>query len=194
MALCTTMSSAFNDASLPYYPSASLHPMYRTSWKKSAVNIDLTDQMQLAENIVRSLSAEGILPLSTETTLYTRAISLLAQQTSYEEIEESSSITICNDLQFFSILDDDEHRYYSTKKPYPSPSKGHCLSSPPNGYKPIGIQLLARHGSRALTNHDYDIELLQIWQLAKERNLLTKLGEQLEQDTKLFMNANNLVG
>lgn len=192
MALCTTMSNGFTDTSLPYYPTAlhELHTMYRSSWNKPVGNME----MQFAENFVRSLSVEGILPTATETRLYTRAISLFARQSSYDEDDESLPEIIPNDSLFLSIPDDDEHRYYSTKKPYPSPSKEHSLSSPPNGFKPIGIQLLARHGSRALTNHDYDIELLEIWQIAKEKNLLTKLGEQLEEDTILFMNANNLVG
>lgn len=195
MALCTTMSSAFNKTSLPYYPS-SLHKLRRMYRKKAAatMDIELNNRIQLPDRFNRSLSMEGCLPQPTETRFFTRRISFIARQTSYEENDELFLPTISNDLRFFSTSSDDEHRYYSTKKPYPCPSKGHCLSSPPQGYKPIGIQLLARHGSRALTNHNYDIELLQIWQIAKENNLLTKLGEDLEDDTRLFMQANNHIG
>ena len=197
MALCTTMSSAFNKTSLPHYPSSlhKLQQMYRKPWKQTAtIDVDLTNRIQLAERLVRSLSVEGYLAHPEETRFYSRRISLIARQASYDETEELFLPTISNDLSFFSTPLDDENRYYSTKKPYPCPSKGHCLSSPPHGYKPIGIQLLARHGSRALTNHNYDIELLQIWQLAKEKNLLTKLGEELEEDTILFTHANDHVG
>lgn len=80
------------------------------------------------------------------------------------------------------------------KKPYPSPSNDYQLSLPPPNYKPIGIQLLARHGSRSLNSHDYDMQTLRIWQIAKDSQMLTQLGKELKIDTDLFMFANNHVG
>ncbi|CAF4946077.1 unnamed protein product, partial [Rotaria socialis] len=63
------------------------------------------------------------------------------------------------------------------------------------GYKPICVQLLARHGSRTFINsHDYDRQTLQIWQVAKEKNMLTPLGEQLKEDIEWFMHENVRVG
>jgi len=99
-----------------------------------------------------------------------------------------------NELDFKSIPEEDDTRYYSTKTPYKSPSKDYVLSSPPAGYKPICVQLLARHGSRTLTKHAYDCLTIQIWQLAKEKDMLTPFGEELKNDTELFMKENKRVG
>jgi hypothetical protein len=167
--------------------------MYKTTMKK-ARHMDLTNRIQLVERLARSLSVEGVLPISKHTKTLSRTISLFGNQSPFEESNDLCFTAIPNDLEYFSIPEEDDKRYYSTKTPYPCPSDEHHLSSPPMGYKPIGIQLLARHGSRALNGHDYDLQVLIIWQLAKDINMLTNLGEQLKEDIELFMTENNRVG
>ena len=194
MALCIPMTMNSNDKSLPHNRHLSLHEirgMYRSTLKKVR-HMDLNNRMELVEKLARSLSVEGVLSKRTKT--LTRTFSLFGSQSSFDESNDYSFSGISNDSQISSIPEQDDQRNYSTKTPYPCPSNGHRLSSPPQGFKPIGIQLLARHGSRALNGHDYDIQILTIWRLAKEINMLTSIGEQLKEDTELFMEENNRVG
>jgi hypothetical protein len=196
MALCIPMTLTSNDKSLPHNRHLSPHEiraMYKSTLKKVR-HMDLTNRMQLVEKLARSLSVEGVVPITKCTKTLNRTFSLFGTQTSFDESNDYLFSGISNDSQFFSIAEQDDQRNYSTKTPYPCPSDGHCLSSPPMGYKPIGIQLLARHGSRALNGHDYDIQTLTIWRLAQEINMLTIIGEQLKEDTELFMEENNRVG
>ena len=95
-------------------------------------------------------------------------------------------------VDFVPIADGERH--YSTKTPYQCPSKECTLSSVPPGYQPVGVQILARHGSRSLNSHNYEQQLLSVWTIAKQRNMLTQLGEQLKDDIELFIDANNRVG
>jgi hypothetical protein len=190
MTLCTPMTPALNEKSYQYYPHPSIHEIrnvYQTTLKK-VFDIDITNHIQLAQRLARSLSVEGIIPMPNKSKTYSRTNSLFVRQ------KDLNFTAIENELDFQSIVEEDNKRHYSTKKPYECPSKEYILSSPPIGYKPICIQLLARHGSRSLNGHDYDLQTLKIWQLAKEKNMLTSLGEQLKADTELFMNENNRVG
>jgi len=196
MALCIPMMMALNERSLSYYRYPSAHEIrtMRQTTAKKVRHVDLTNRIQLVERLARSLSVEGILPISKNAKTLSRTISLFENKSQHEQSNEFSFTGIPNESECLSIPEEDDKRHYSTKKPYPYPSNEHRLSSPPMGYKPICIQLLARHGSRSLNGHDYDLQTLKIWQLAKEKNMLTSLGEQLKADTELFMNENNRVG
>jgi len=201
MALCTPMTPTLNEKSYQYYAHPSIHEIrdvYQTTLK-NVFDIDLTNHIQLAQRLARSLSVEGIIPMPNKIKTYSRTNSLFVHQYGIKSQCENHQKDLCftaieNELDFQSIPEEDNKRHYSTKKPYECPSKEYILSSPPNGYKPICIQLLARHGSRSLNGHDYDLQTLKIWQLAKQKNMLTTLGEQLKEDTELFMDANNHVG
>lgn len=189
MALCTPMSPMLNKCYR--YPSIyDLGHLYQKTLEK-CFDIDITNPYQLAQRLARSLSVEGILPMPNNTKTYIRTKSLYVHQKA-----ALCFTSIGSELDFQAIIEDEEDhkRHYSTKTPYQSPSKEYILSSPPTGYKPVCVQLLARHGSRSLNGHDYDIQILQIWQLAKQKNLLTKIGEQLQEDIELFIDENNNVG
>jgi hypothetical protein len=176
--------------------------MRQTTLKK-VFDRDVINRIQFAERLVRSLSVQSTIPTSNTSKQYNRINSVFVRQCEIKsQCEQSNKFlqkdlcftAIENDFNFQSIPEDDHKRHYSTKKPYECPSEKYILSSPPIGYKPICIQLLARHGSRSLNGHDYDLQTLTIWQLAKQKNMLTTLGEQLKEDTELFMDANNHVG
>ena len=109
--------------------------------------------------------------------------------------ENSSMLIISNDFRSFSNLEFySDQRHYSTKRPYPSASRKRFLSSPPEGFHPIAVQVLARHGSRTLAHNNYDERVLKIWRIAHEKNQLTVFGQQLKDDVDLFMEANNCLG
>jgi hypothetical protein len=201
MTFYTPIIPSLSEKSSQYHPYPSLYDirnMCQTTLKK-ILHVDITDHIQLAQRLARSLSVEGIIPMSSKTKSYSRTNSLFVHQYGIKSQCENLGKDLCftaleNDYDFVSIPEEDNKRYYSTKKPYECPSKEYILSSPPIGYKPICVQLLARHGSRSLNGHDYDLQTLKIWQLAKQKNMLTSLGEQLKEDTELFMDANNKVG
>jgi hypothetical protein len=167
------------------------------------LNTDISNCIPLVQRLARSFTAEDITPMPNLRKTYSRANSLFVGQF-YMKIPSKQSNQVIskdfcftateNEFDFKSIPEEDDTRYYSTKTPYKSPSKDYILSSPPTGYKPIGVQLLARHGSRTLTKHGYDCLTIQIWELAKQKNMLTSLGEELKNDTELFIKANNHVG
>lgn len=193
MAVCTTMTPILTEKSSQCYhysPINDLRDIYQTSLKQY-FNIDISNPFQLVQRLARSLSVEGIIPMpNNHSKTYTRTNSLYI----HHQKKEFPFKSIENDLDFQVIPEENDKRHYSTKTPYPCPSNECILSSPPMGYKPICIQLLARHGSRSLNGHDYDMQIIKIWQLAKENNLLTLLGEQLKEDIELFMEENNCVG
>lgn len=148
----------------------------------------LNNSTEILNRFARSVSVENENSLTTSTRIYQRTKSLYGQKN-----RKKRSNFIEKELYFLSI-DSTIVRYYSTKKPYPSPADTYQLSLPPVGYKPIGVQLLARHGSRSLNSHDYDMQTLRIWQMAKDNQMLTEFGKELKIDTDLFMFANNHVG
>jgi hypothetical protein len=198
MALCQTMETVLNEKFTQFNPYPSIEEVQNICYTtlKRALKIDHTNRHHLIKRLDRSLSAEGILSISNKATICNRTKSLYVRQSQLEQSNQS----IEDDLNFTAlrtndiVIEEESTRYYSTKTPYQSPSQNHILSSPPVGYKPVSVQLLARHGSRTLNSHDYDLQALKVWQLAKQRNMLTRLGEQLKEDIGLFMDANNHVG
>ena len=170
---------------------------------RKVLNAGEISLFQLAGRSVKSLNGKGTSLLSNTAKISARINSFFVQQPEIKVRFEQPKNAVPEDSNFeFSRSELDVQSsmkgnyicYYSTKKPYVYPSQKYILSSPPTCYKPIGVQLLARHGSRTLASHNYDLTMLTIWQLAKEKNMLTPLGEQLKEDIELFINANNQLG
>ncbi|MFU8817590.1 MAG: histidine-type phosphatase [Pseudomonadales bacterium] len=67
--------------------------------------------------------------------------------------------------------------HYTTKTPYVPPSERAAL--PPQGFRPLMVQLVARHGSRPLSSADDDDLSLQVWRQAQAEGALTPLGAAL---------------
>ena len=176
--------------------------MYRTTLQKF-FDTKVTNHIPLVETLTRRFSVEDIITntSSGKTNSQTNS-SVVPDAEAKSPLEQASQVTpkdscftsIDNELGFSPDQGEDNKRYYSTRAPYKSPPKDYILSSPPVGYKPVCVQLLSRHGSRTLTEQNYGLQTLEIWQLAKEKNMLTPFGEELKKDTELFMEANNQVG
>ncbi|MBJ7555043.1 histidine-type phosphatase [Marinomonas spartinae] len=106
--------------------------------------------------------------------------------------------TIVIPLSGCSTLDQKQvpskHYAYGTKSVYqPQASSAHYQATP-NGYHLVYTELLARHGSRALSSPKYDYISLKIWQAAKAQNALTPLGKRLGPEIERFMAANQKMG
>ena len=206
MALCSNITSDLNLQAIGHYPPPAMkhmHHLFSSSLRRVS-SINMTSPGRLSQRLARSFSVEAPIHLPICKRAYSRMNSLSIRQSSKkhranrsikEQIQYSPSIL--HNLQPLPLTveeNNDAERHYSTKRPYPCPSQDHVLSAPPAGYRPIGIQVLARHGSRTLNSHDYDQRVLRIWNIAKQQNLLTTFGEQLREDTELFMKANDQIG
>ncbi|CAF1637141.1 unnamed protein product [Rotaria magnacalcarata] len=201
MALCTTMNSNLNEESVQHDIQSSLDEilsMMSLTTLNITLNINAINHIQINESIARSFSTEGFISKSNATTRFIQQSNAKAQFEQSAPVvtqEELCSTIIPNGSDLVHVTNEHHQRHYSTKKPYRYCPKKNILSSPPMGYKPICVQLLARHGSRTFINsHDYDGQTMQIWQLAKEKNMLTPLGEQLKEDIELFIHENARVG
>ncbi len=64
--------------------------------------------------------------------------------------------------------------YLNTKTPYQPQQKNYAAA--PNGYVPVFINYVGRHGSRFQTSPDKDLLVTTVLQQAKESNALTKEG------------------
>ena len=165
---------------------------------KRAVSIDVNNRSQFVRQLKKALSVDNQSPGRPTKKTYDQTNSYSNRQLRMKlPISQTLNTDLCFsaieiDSEFISIADVERH--YSTKTPYPCPSVECTLSSAPPGYQPVGVQILARHGSRSLNGRDYDRQLLSIWTIAKQRNMLTMLGEQLKDDIELFMHANNQAG
>lgn len=69
--------------------------------------------------------------------------------------------------------------HYTSKTPYSPRQSFTTYSAPPPGYQAVGVQHIARHGSRGLTSPDDDDLALQLWQQAAREEALTPLGRAL---------------
>ncbi|WP_445228703.1 histidine-type phosphatase [Duganella rhizosphaerae] len=85
-------------------------------------------------------------------------------------------------------------QYYQTKTPYQPQQAGASYEAPPQGYRAVYTQLLARHGSRGLSSMKTDLALYNLWQLASKEKALTPLGAHLGEDLLQMMKANALLG
>lgn len=145
---------------------------------------------QHTSKYIRTLSIDGVMHSSIAKRISHR------NQSMKNHLNKHLLSDASNDSSFTSIFEEenDHERHYSTKTPYPVPSEDVSLSAPPAGYQPICVQMLARHGSRTMTTHDYDQHILKIWLIAQQMNMLTSFGEQLKTDIEQFINANNHIG
>ncbi len=85
-------------------------------------------------------------------------------------------------------------QYYQTKTPYQPQQASSSYEAPPQGYRAVYTQLLARHGSRGLSSMKTDLALYNLWQLASKEKALTPLGGHLGDDLLQMMKANALLG
>ncbi|RFP18429.1 histidine-type phosphatase [Duganella sp. BJB475] len=85
-------------------------------------------------------------------------------------------------------------QYYQTKTPYQPQQASASYEAPPQGYRAVYTQLLARHGSRGLSSMKTDLALYNLWQLASKEKALTPLGIHLGEDLQQMMKANALLG
>ncbi|MBV6323571.1 histidine-type phosphatase [Duganella sp. HSC-15S17] len=85
-------------------------------------------------------------------------------------------------------------QYYQTKTPYQPRQASASYEAPPQGYRAVYTQLLARHGSRGLSSMKTDLALYNLWQLASREKALTPLGAHLGGDLLQMMKANALLG
>ncbi|WP_447528709.1 histidine-type phosphatase [Vreelandella sp. TE19] len=75
--------------------------------------------------------------------------------------------------------------YFSTKSPYDYVAAD--LTPAPEGYQPVFIQYVGRHGSRHLSSAKYDKTLFDLLTLADERGQLTAAGSELRQQIARLM-------
>ena len=163
----------------------------------------MTNCIPVVQTVVRSVNGEDIIINTSISKIDSRTNGFTVSDGETKSALEQLSQVITKDscftaadskLGFTSDPGADNKRYYSSKSPYKSPPADYILSSPPTGYKPVCVQLVARHGSRTFTKRVCGDKTLEIWQLAKEKNMLTLFGEDLKKDAELFMEANNQVG
>jgi len=83
---------------------------------------------------------------------------------------------------------------YASNTPYEPQQNLQTYEPPPAGYEPVFTQLVARHGSRALTSaHDIDYTK-QLIAHARAANAFTELGRALEPEVLSFEKANVELG
>lgn len=84
--------------------------------------------------------------------------------------------------------------HYTSKTPYSPRQSFTTYSAPPQGYQAVGVQHIARHGSRGLTSPDDDDLALQLWQQAAREDALTPLGRALGPILKDILAAHSVQG
>ena len=84
-----------------------------------------------------------------------------------------------------------ERVWLTTKAPYQAPEDDAPLEGAPNGFRPLMVQHVARHGSRGLSSSDDEDLLYQLWKHARDRGQLTELGQRLgpELETMITVHA-----
>ena len=83
---------------------------------------------------------------------------------------------------------------YSSKATYSAQQELNNHEAAPSGYNVVYTQLVERHGARALSSPKYDVLTKQVWDLAKKRGQLTKLGEKLGPIIEKVTAANEKLG
>ncbi|MGL4204937.1 MAG: histidine-type phosphatase [Aeromonadaceae bacterium] len=84
--------------------------------------------------------------------------------------------------------------HYGTKSVYHPHQEWQTYEAAPAGFTPLYTELVARHGSRALSSLKYDDLTLQVWQAAQAQGALTELGKQLGPEVERLMAANAKLG
>lgn len=80
---------------------------------------------------------------------------------------------------------DNENPHLSTKTPYPYVPVTYTPA--PEGYQPVFINYVGRHGSRHLSSAKYDKTLSELLELAEQEEQLTEEGQALQQHLRRFM-------
>ena len=69
-----------------------------------------------------------------------------------------------------------------TKAPYTPVAPASSYEAAPEGFTPVLVEHVGRHGSRLLSSKKYDDLLAQLWVIAEESDGLTALGQDLGPD------------
>lgn len=69
-----------------------------------------------------------------------------------------------------------------TKAPYAPVAAASTYEAAPEGFTPVPVEHVGRHGSRLLSSKKYDDLLAQLWVVAEESDGLTALGRELGPD------------
>lgn len=83
---------------------------------------------------------------------------------------------------------------YSSKTTYSAQQDLTGYEPAPSDYHVVFTQLVERHGARTLSSPKYDILTKQVWDLAKKRGQLTKLGEKIGPIIDQIITANEKLG
>lgn len=89
---------------------------------------------------------------------------------------------------------DESVPHYGTKTTYAPRQAWQSYEAAPAGYEAVYTEMVARHGSRALSSLKYDDLTLQVWQAAEAANALTELGKSLGPEVERLMAANAKLG
>lgn len=92
------------------------------------------------------------------------------------------------------ILPASGEQTFHTKTPYTPQQDSASYEAVPAGFRPVYVQMLARHGSRGLTGYKTDGALYALWQQADKDDALTPLGRALGPDLLAMIRANALLG
>lgn len=84
--------------------------------------------------------------------------------------------------------------FYATKTPYEPQQSASAYEPAPAGYAAVFTEMLARHGSRALTSNTDIRYVKQLMAFAKADNAFTALGVSLEPQVTSLEQANKTVG
>lgn len=87
-----------------------------------------------------------------------------------------------------------ERTWLTTKAPYQPRANGEEMERPPEGFRPLMIQHVARHGSRGLSSSDDEDLLFQLWKYARDRNALTELGYLLGPELEKMITVHARMG
>ncbi len=84
--------------------------------------------------------------------------------------------------------------YLSTKAPYSPRQDAATYEAAPAGFRPIFVQMVARHGSRGLSSPSNDLALYNMWLAAQANGGLTEAGGRLGAELLEIIRANAVVG
>ncbi|WP_166355640.1 histidine-type phosphatase [Phytoactinopolyspora limicola] len=84
--------------------------------------------------------------------------------------------------------------HYSTKKPYEPQGQPGDYTDAPDGFEPVSVQHVARHGSRLLSSKKYDDLTLQLWEAARDEQALTPIGARLGGEVRRLIRVHERLG
>lgn len=99
-----------------------------------------------------------------------------------------------SDTQSDEVAEASASWQYSTKAVYQAHQALESYQSVPDGYEVAYTQLVARHGSRALSSPKYDVLTMKVWEAAARQGAVTELGEKLSSEVLRIMQANEDMG